>query len=222
MARITDYKIIRSLRTTISLHITGDGKLIVKAPLFIPELVIQQFINNKKEWILKGLEKVSIRKAKPKEYKNGEVFLYLGREYQLRTGNYKEIVFTTSNTLRFPNFLLFRVQKELENWYKKKAKEIITERIKYRAGKMNAHYKSIIFSDTKSKWGTCGPENDLQFNWRLVMAPLVVVDYVVIHELVHTTEKNHSSKFWRKVAAATPAYRQHKKWLNSHSHLLTF
>jgi predicted metal-dependent hydrolase len=87
--------------------------------------------------------------------------------------------------------------------------------------KMNATHSGLMFSDTKSKWGTCMHDNRLQFNWRLVMAPRMVLDYVVIHELAHTKEKNHGRNFWAKVRAFTPAYRQHRKWLTDNAHLLT-
>lgn len=87
--------------------------------------------------------------------------------------------------------------------------------------KMNTKYKSIRFSDTFSKWGTCFPDNSLQSNWRLIMTPITVINYVVVHELAHTTEKNHGSRFWNKVSLYTPAYKQHRKWLDKNKHLLS-
>lgn len=122
--------------------------------------------------------------------------------------------------LFFPKALKFRLQKELESWYKKQAQEIISERVEIKAREMKAEFLSIFYSDTSSKWGTCFADNALQFNWRLVMAPVMVIDYVVIHELTHTTEKHHQDSFWRKVRLYTPAYRQHRKWLEQNQHLL--
>lgn len=220
MSTILTPTIIRESRSSISIQITRSGEVVVKAPRFVPMFVINQFINSKEEWIIKNTKKFQKKKAGPKQYVQGETFWYLGNEHKLNLGDFTEISVTT--TFNFPKFLHFRIQKELEAWYKKQAKEIITKRLAYHTVHMKASYKSVMFSDTKSKWGTCGPDNDLQFNWRLVMVPLVVLDYVVIHELAHTTEKNHGEKFWKKVAANTPAYRQHRKWLNNHAHLLTF
>lgn len=213
-------KIIRSSRSSVSISITPSGEVIVKAPRLVPGFVIKQFISKKQDWIEKHLQKLQDKKAQPKKYINGEEFLYLGKAYKLTIGNYKEI--TLTDTLNFPQALLFRAQKELTSWYINKAKEKITQRVDYHAGQIGTEYKSILFSDTRSKWGTCGAKNDLQFNWRLIMTPLMVLDYVVIHELVHTLEKNHSAKFWRKVGLYTPAFRQHRKWLNQNSYLLHF
>lgn len=220
MATIPVPKIIRSRRSSISFQITPNGELIVKAPLYIPVFLIKQAVKAREEWILRGIEKLEKRKTQPKQYTNDEEFWYLGNKHKLNIGNYK--VITLTSTLNFPQVLLFRIQKELATWYQRQAKEIITQRVMSHAEKMGASYKSIMFSDTKSKWGTCGPNNALQFNWRLVMVPLIIIDYVVIHELVHTTEKNHSYAFWRKVRAVTPACKHHRKWLNNHAHLLTF
>lgn len=220
MSQIPTPTIIRASRKTIALHITPRGEVVVKAPRFVPTFIINQFIHSKQDWIIEKTKKVEERKVTPKDYKEGELFFYLGKQYPLHIDTCKEI--SVTDKLNYPSFLLFCIQKELERWYTRQAREILTQRVAYHAAKMGAEYKSIRFSDTKSKWGTCGPENDLQFNWRLVMVPLVVADYVVIHELVHTTEKNHGVNFWKQVRKFTPAYRQHKKWLNNHAHLLTF
>jgi len=220
MPTIPDPIIIRSKRSSLSLEINPKAQLVVKAPYYMPMFLINQFIKSKQEWILENIQKVSKRLVKDKHYVEGEEFMYLGILYPLHIGDFKEI--GVSKTLNFPKFLLFRAQKEMAEWYKKQAKEIITRRVEINAEKMHAHYTYIYFSDTKSKWGTCGPENDLQFNWRLVMAPLVVLDYVVIHELAHTKEKNHGKNFWNIVGKYTPAFKSHRKWLHAHAHLLTY
>lgn len=210
--------IIRSLRRTISLHITLSGKLIVKAPHFIPDRVVQHFIKEKEDWILKSLQRIGKSKINKKTYQTGEEFLYMGDRYKLDIGDFKEISVTSK--LNFPEFLSFRIKKELTNWYIKQAKEIISKQVDYMSKKMGTKYKSIRFSDTSSKWGTCFADNSLQFNWRLIMTPITVINYVVIHELAHTMEKNHGRGFWSKVSLYTPAYRQHRKWLNNNKHLL--
>lgn len=156
-----------------------------------------------------------------KIYKNGEEFYFLGSKYTFKLEQTPEIIL--KNTfLIFPLGALFRAEKELTSWYIKQAKEIIQRRLIYHSIKMKKKYKNIIFSDTSSKWGTCFSDNSLQFNWRLVMAPLPVLDYVVIHELSHTIHKNHGLDFWGEVKKYTIAYRQHRKWLNENNALLHF
>lgn len=220
MANYPEPKIVRSRRSNLTLHINLQGEIIVKAPLLLPTFMIKKFVKEKEDWIEKTLAKVAKRKPDEKKYQEGEVFLFLGKPYTFTTDNTTTITVTTDKLL-FPKAALFRAQKELTGWYMREAKEIIGKRLVYHAEKMHAQYKGVMYSDTKSKWGTCFADNFLQFNWRLVMTPLMVLDYVVIHELVHTTEKNHGDAFWRKVRLYTPAYKQHRKWLDENAHLLT-
>lgn len=211
--------IIKSNRRSISIEITPNGEVVVKAPLLAPKFIINQFIKEKEEWIQKAHAAVTARKPQRKAYADGELFLFLGKEYPLKLVDGIAIGIKDGH-LQLPKVVHFRAKKELTQWYIRQAKEIITKRVAFHAEKMDASYTSLHFSDTKSKWGTCFPDNSLQFNWRLVMTPLMVLDYVVIHELAHTTEKNHGDNFWRKVRQYTPAYKQHRKWLNEHAHLL--
>lgn len=209
----------RSHRSSISLRITSEGELIVKAPKLLPGFLINKFLEQKSDWITTVLAKVKSRKPSTHVFKEGESFLVFGKQYIFTPVDSVEII-AKEGKLHFPKALLFRAKKEMENWYMHLAKDTITRRVEFHAKQMKAEYKSIMFSDTKSKWGTCTHDNHLQFNWRLVMAPLLVLDYVVIHELTHTTEKNHARQFWKSVEQFTPAYRQHRKWLDEHGHLL--
>ncbi|MCX6782691.1 MAG: SprT family zinc-dependent metalloprotease [Candidatus Levybacteria bacterium] len=214
-------KIIRSSRLSMSIRINLMGEVIVRAPKFIPTFLIKKFILSKQNWIDASLKKVNIYHKKEKQYIEGEEFMYLGNKYIFQFIDTDKI-FITDNKLFFPKILLFRAEKEIKNWYIRLAKDKITERLDHKAKEMGMQYKSILFSDTQSKWGTCWPDNALQFNWRLIMAPLMVLDYVVIHELAHTKEKNHSNKFWSIVSIYTPAWKQHRKWLNNNSYLLNY
>lgn len=154
----------------------------------------------------------------PDKIGEGDEFLYMGNIYKFHIGNYKEITF--SDKLYFPEFLMFRARKEITQWYINKARKVITGRVKYYSALMKKNYKSISYSDTISKWGSCKGDNSLQFNWRLIMSPILVIDYVVVHELAHTTEKNHGKKFWKIVEEYKPAYKQYIKWLKDNSHRL--
>lgn len=216
MTDVPDFTIQKGSRRTVSIQIQPDGEIVVKAPRFTPDFFVRQFVRQHLDWIDKHRQKVMAGpKLGKRTYLEGETFLYLGKSYTLKYGNYKVITFQDQNVY-FPAYLQFRAKKELTAWYERQAKGIITERVQANAVKMGVTYADIYFSDTKSKWGSCSPDNRLQFNVRLIMAPLLVINYVVIHELVHTTEKNHSRAFWRKVALYTPSYRQHIKWLKEH------
>lgn len=212
-------KIIRSLRKTMSLQILPDKTLVVKAPFFIPQFEIDRFIKKHEGWVKKRLGTITDRKKGDKKFQDGDEFLFLGNTYILKIGDYKTIEFK-DNFLLFPNFLSFRIEKELSTWYINQAKKFISNQVEDYASQMKANYKSIMFSDTRSKWGTCFADNRLQFSWRLIMAPILVINYVVIHELAHTFEKNHGRSFWSKVRLFNPSYKQQIKWLKTHGNTL--
>ncbi|SRR6266480_1352802 len=217
MFNIPPIKIIRSKRKTIALHIDQNASLVVKAPQRVSLDYIHRLIEEKKEWIQQKIS--AMQKHTGKQYVHGEAFLYLGKSYALQVGDYKTIM--AHNTfLFFPQVLLFRAKKELTGWYIRQAKEIITRRVNWYAEKMKTTYAGISFSDTRSRWGSCSVHNELQFNWRLILSPLHIIDYVVVHELAHTIEKNHTWKFWSKVRFVLPAYKQWRKWLQEHGNKL--
>lgn len=219
MGNNSEYKLIRSNRRTMALQILPNATLVVKAPFFLPKSQIDKFVERHMDWIKKKSEVVKQRKTKERGYKEGEEFLYLGKSYRLKIGSYKEIEFKNGNLL-FPNFLLFRIKKELDAWYINQAKKFITEQLNYYAEEMKTEYRGLTFSDTHSKWGSCTHDNRLQFSWRLIMAPILVINYVIIHELAHTFEKNHSRAFWSKVRLYNPSYKQQIKWLKSNGNSL--
>lgn len=212
-------KIIRSRRRSLSLHVLSDGSLEIKAPWFIPRPFINDFIEKHSEWIEKRKKIVQKKQALKKSYSHGESYLYLGKEYILDIGNYSEITIE-DNKLLFPIGLKFRAKKELENWYIRQARELITAAVDRYAKEMETEYTHITFSDTKSQWGRCTSDNRLQFSWRLIMTPLLVLNYVVIHELAHTKYKNHGIRFWNTVRAVMPSYKQQIKWLKENGNTL--
>ena len=103
-----------------------------------------------------------------------------------------------------------------DDHYKNLALPLFTARCEFYASWMGLSYKKIALSDAVSRWGSCSQQGRLRFNWRLVMAPLEIVDYVVVHELSHLKELNHSERFWILVKSAAPHYRDAKKWLQQH------
>lgn len=209
-------EIIRSNRKTLALHIKPDGEILVKAPKFIPQKDIDSFIAKHQQWIDAKLYAIEMRlqnKRKENEY------WYLGNRLTLTLGNYSHIT-VEGGELLLPLSLEFRKDKEIHAWYMREAKRIITQQVEKYAAEMQAPYTEITFSDTKSQWGRCTHDNRLQFSWRLVMAPIMVLNYVVIHELSHTFQKNHTQLFWMKVRNFNPSYRQQIKWLKEHGQSL--
>lgn len=209
-------KITRSIRRSISIRILPGGVVEVKAPIFMSMAAIHKFLADKEDWLNRHRKKMQARPiVNKKTYEDGDKFLYLGQEVLLTFGNYQAI-HVQENRLLVPAAMKFRIKKEIEIWYIKQARTIITKLVHDNAQTMNVSYKSLSFSDTKSKWGSCSHDNHLQFCWRLIMAPVIVANYVVIHELAHTIQKNHSDDFWTIVRRYNPSYKQQIKWLKIH------
>ena len=100
--------------------------------------------------------------------------------------------------------------------YREMARRKITERTEYFARQMGISWKRIFIKETKTRWGSCSQAGNLNFNWKLVLMPPEILDYVVVHELAHRKEMNHSPLFWKEVAAVLPDYRERRAWLREH------
>lgn len=204
--------IVKSTRRSIALQVLPDGVLLVKAPSRMPRFIIDRFLSEHEDWIEKNVAKVKLH---VKNKRPDDQYLYLGKIVKLVLGNFTKIS-VKGDTLEFPQSLVFRKEKELTAWFINEAKKVISQQADRYAQEMKTGYKEITFSDTKSQWGRCTRDNRLQFSWRLIMAPLLTLNYVVIHELAHTLEKNHTQLFWMKVRNINPSYRQQIKWLKEH------
>ncbi len=107
-----------------------------------------------------------------------------------------------------------------EKLYREQARSIIEQKVAYYARLMDVTYGRIAIRDQKTRWGSCSGEGNLNFNWRLIMAPAGVLDYVVIHELAHRKEMNHSKAFWSVVEQAMPDYKKYRNWLKENGRSL--
>lgn len=203
--------VTKSFRRTIAMHIEPDGKILVRAPRFVSDGDIRRFIQSHSDWIQRHRSRIVTARESKKE----DEYLFLGKKLKLFVGNYTTIS-VKDDTLLFPKALLFRKEKEITSWYISQARTIISKQTERYAEEMKTNFKEITFSDTRSQWGRCTHDNRLQFSWRLVMTPILVLNYVVIHELAHTMEKNHTRAFWARVRQYNPSYRQQLKWLKEY------
>ncbi len=195
--------------------------MIVRAPLKAPERLIHAFVESKSAWINEkkalALQHVNVPARK---FIDGEKFLLLGKQVPLR-------VVDERTALTFQDgFLLSRQAQPkalaiFEKWYKAQAVKVLSERVIYYSAIHGFHYEKIRITSARTRWGSCSSRGTLSFTWRLVMAPLGVVDYVVIHELAHLKIKNHSNIFWNEVARLMPTYKSSRDWLKKNGRLLT-
>jgi len=215
-------KFTRSRRRTIALIVERDGTLTVRAPMRASQVLIQQFIREKADWIARTSARLSsIVESPARCYADGETFLYLGSTLTLKLVKPQRPAlqfkdgFTLSQTSQKRGEALFT------RWYKEQALEVISARVTHYSQTYGYASARIRISSAKARWGSCSPNGSLNFTWRLVMAPLEVIDYVVLHELTHLKVKNHSRKFWRAVEIVCPEYKKQRKWLREHGEKLT-
>lgn len=217
-------KLIRSHRKTIGLQITNDARLIVRAPLFASETHIHKLIQRKVSWIKAKQDYFKQRQSKIsiKKFEPGEEFLYLGQKYPLVAHPDLPKAVILENSLMISDVVLGNARDHIECWYKAQALDYITQKVEFYAQIASLSYQSIRINDATTRWGSCGYKDSLNFTWRLIMAPSRVVDYVIIHELMHLKQKNHSRKFWTEVAKMMPDYKKEEHWLKHNSHLLAW
>lgn len=212
------YQVVRSNRKSVALVIDNEANLIVRAPLHMQDSVIDEFVQKKKRWISEKQQQVSVfgEKHPPVVVETGESLMYLGSTYAI-IKDAVDGVQIAGNELIVPNEYGI---EEVTAWMKSEALRIITERVSNYAGIMGVTPGDVKLSDAKARWGSCSTKNNLNFAWRLIMCPLSVIDYVVVHELSHITYKNHSPAFWARVKTVLPNYEDNQDWLKVNKKLM--
>jgi predicted metal-dependent hydrolase len=212
-------QLIRSRRKTIALIINQEGQLIVRAPLRASRAQIEALVAEKADWIRAHQAKILAHPRTPsKEFCEGESFFYLGQSYPLHLVPGMKIALE----LHDGTFQLApdaNAQTAFLDWYKRQARSVLAERVRLHATRLNLTPGSLRISSARTRWGSCSGRGTLSFTWRLVLAPVAVIDYVVVHELVHLEVKNHSALFWQRVAVAYPSYLAARRWLKENSRL---
>jgi predicted metal-dependent hydrolase len=210
-------KLIRSKRKTLAILVKHDGSVIVRAPMKTPEKAIWEFVEQHRAWIeKKKTEVLSADVVLPKQYEPGETFLFLGESYPLDIVKHQRQPLVFDGTFKLSEAASARAEKVFEHWYRQQARRIIQERAEFYAKQYGFQYQGIKITSARTRWGSCSRNGSLNFSWRLIMAPLEQVDYVVVHELAHTVHHNHSKRFWKKVETVLPDYKERQKWLKKH------
>jgi hypothetical protein len=215
--------LIHSRRRTIALIVQRDGSLTVRAPLRMPDEQILEFVRSHAGWIQKKQAQVKAAPSFPrKQFVNGESFLYLGNEYPLcLVAVQKQGLIFTNSRFRMKLTSPARTRGFFIRWYKQQALKVFTERVAHYSLQNGFRFQKIRISSARTRWGSCNPKGSLSFTWRLVLAPLEAIDYVVVHELAHTQIPNHSKNFWARVAEVMPDYKKRLAWLKKNGRFLT-
>lgn len=203
-------------RKTLEIIVDREGDLVIAAPKGVEDQLLKDFVQEKKFWIYQKLaEKAELQKPQPrKEYVNGEGFLYLGRSYRLKLVDDQQ----TPLKLVAGRFCLRRdLQPDAKlhfiHWYSTKAQIYLNEKVQTLAARMGVEPAGVKIQDLGYRWGSCGRGNRLYFNWKTILLPREIVEYVVVHELTHLHEPHHTPQFWKRVERVLPDYERRKGWL---------
>ncbi len=221
------YTIVRSpRRRKLTITVERDRSVVVHAPSSTAEEKIRQMVEAKRQWIFEKIRHTQKYDDLPhppgKELVNGESAMYLGRSYLI------EIAATDSGKIEFAQ--KFFVPADLADtdskseafraWYVARAEEKILPRVRYHARQLGVEFVEARIVDSRYRWGSCTVNNNLTFNWRLIKAPISVIDYVIVHELAHLIEANHTPRFWNIVKAQITNMDKPRLWLKEHGQLL--
>lgn len=208
-------------RQTTDIVIERDGLITVRPPAHMTPEQVDETVFSKRMWIYRNLAQWRDLNATRvvREWVNGESFLYLGSSYRLLLVNEQD----EPLKLKDGRFQLLRsviesagrkgAQQAFENFFQIKGLPRIAARVAHFASRVGVAPRKVQVKDLAYRWAACMPNGDLQFHWKCLMAPLTVIDYVVVHELCHMHHPDHSEAFWNEVDKVLPNYRERKEWL---------
>lgn len=210
--RVIDCNIQYGKGKKLTISIDAVGFITIKAPNNISEEAITNAIIKNSQSILEKLDRITNIKEIPKIKSNDGQgkFYYLGKEYLLN-----QLIITDGLTND-------ELELSLKKFYIASCKKIIKERIKIFEKQLGVKPKAIDVVESRTKWGTCNSDRELTFNYKLAMAPVEVIDYVVVHELCHLTHMNHDRSFWRLVGSVFKDYKKRQEYLMTHGQYMTF
>jgi len=228
------YDVIRTDRKTVGLEVDVEDGILVRAPNHLSSVEIKRIVKKKADWIQRKQKKVNeIKPApQPKEFLSGEKLPYLGRRYRLQVSRTNEV--KKASVKLYQGKFQVQVNSLLEEearrlairaafiaWYRKRAEVKINERVEKYKTKIGVEPNNVKIKKQKKRWGSCSSKGNLNFNWKLIMAPMSIIDYLVVHELAHLKYSNHSRDFWNLVGALVPDYEGKQEWLRINGRQLT-
>ncbi|NEZ70637.1 M48 family peptidase [Clostridium botulinum] len=210
-------------RKTISIKIGKEFIIEVTAPLGTNEYTIEQVLKKEEKWIIKKIKKL-------KEVENFNGYYYLGELYYLKIKEVRSLYFKLElDSNKFMVYINSGILKEkreviikdnLEKFYKEKAVKVLKERTDYYSNILKVSPKNIVIKNQKTLWGSCSSKGNINYNYKIVMAPLKILDYIVVHELCHLVHMNHSKDFWQLVESIIPDFKERRNWLKENGYKL--
>lgn len=210
------YVVRRSQRRgTVSIAVDPRLGVLLTAPQATPIARLDSVVHAKARWIVERLRRLAVPEGvAAREFVSGETFLYLGRQYRLRVALGNAAVLTGGRLLvSVPAASAAAVKKAVVTWYRRHAAERLPERAALLAKKMGIAVPRVLIRDQRRRWGSCDPRGNLRFNWRIIQARMLLVDYVVAHELVHLVHRSHTAAFWAALGRVMPDYETRREAL---------
>lgn len=180
---------------------------------------LASFVASKKSWIAKTSQYYIKLNERCGGSEPGTIY-FLGSRYKFHIVKDRAEYTIVSDAMKVITFHVAdrrTYKRHIQEWYRQQTGKIIAERLPLLGARLNLQYNRVAIKNQKSRWGSCSRKRNLNFNLLLAAAPLKVIDYVIIHELMHLVELDHSKRFWQLVGSADPEYKEHKEWLASHS-----
>lgn len=206
-------------RKTLELSVERDRSLVLSTPPAVSAQRLEAFVRRKQAWVYQKLaEKALMQKqVRQKSYVQGEGFLYLGRHHRLNLVDEQ----TAPLKWQHGRFHLRRdacsdARRHFIRWYSERGRQWLWQRVKTFAARLEVTPAGIKVQDLGYRWGSCGKGDVLYFHWKTMLLPARIAEYVVVHELVHLHEPNHSVAFWLRLERAMPDYASRKQWLAEH------
>ena len=208
-------QIIRSSRKSLALTINERGELIVHASKNMPLYEIVDYISKKSDWIEKKVSKISDVVSKNRDIIDYNEIFFLGKRYRVVETSGIENPYLTQQTIMIkPTKSITKKQNMLKKWFIDNIDTVLLPRVQKLADFMKQKYRSVSIINSKAKWGMCDSKRNIFFNWKLLMLSPELIDYVIVHEISHLIELNHSTKFWKIVGVVIPKYKHIKEVLN--------
>jgi predicted metal-dependent hydrolase len=214
--------ICQNKRTKRFRLVSGINGVRAIVPLNYSIKELENFITSKRNWILR----TSQYYGKLKERNGGlqpYTLYFLGSKYKFRIVKDRWPLTVVSDTIKLITFHVTdrrRYKQHIQEWYKQQTYTIIADRLPTLASRFNVKYNKVSVKNQKSRWASCSKNGNLHFNLLLAAAPSTVIDYVMIHELMHLIEFDHSLRFWQLVKEADPDYMKHREWLLNYASII--
>lgn len=210
------YRLKQSKRKTTSIFIERDGSVSVLAPEGYDAEKIEQILEQKRSWIYRNLAEWEDlnRTHVERQFVSGERFPYLGSNYRLKlVDDQQEDLILKNGYFLMRRDRADRGMELFKHFYRNKGLSRVTKRVTYYAPKLGVDYRTVRVMELQHHWASCSTKGDLNFHWRCLMAPLSVLDYIVVHELAHRLHRNHNAAFWDAVDKVLPDYQKQVSWL---------